>query len=69
MSEWNIPPCRLPEEPYTLAQYECYVNRCQDYLNDAKACIDAGGTPQQIQACINQKHADYLAYLPICDTM
>lgn len=67
MAEWDIPPCRLPEEPYTAAQFECYVNACSNYLNQVKACIDAGGTEAEVQACINQKHQNYLAYLPICD--
>lgn len=69
MAEWTIPPARLPEEPYTAAQFECYVNRYSDFLDDVKACITAGGTPTQVQACINQKYQNYLTYLPICDAM
>lgn len=67
MPEWNIPPCRLPEEPYTAAQFQCYVNACSDYLDDVSDCIDVGGAPKQVQDCINQKYQNYLAYLPICD--
>jgi hypothetical protein len=69
MAEWNIPPCRLPEEPYTTEQYACYVNACSDYLDDVSDCIDAGGTEKQVQDCINAKHQAYLKQLPICDTM
>jgi len=67
MTEWTIPPCQLPDEPYTAAQYQCYVNACQDYLNGAQACIAAGGSKSEVQACINSKHAAYLKQLPICD--
>jgi len=69
MAEWTIPPGRLPEEPYTLAQYECYVDKYAEFLNHAKQCIQSGGTQQEVQACIDQHYANYLAYLPVCDTL
>lgn len=69
MTEITIPPLRLPEEPYTAAQFECYLDRGQDYLNAVKVCINSGGTNAQVQACINTAHNNYLAQLGICDTL
>lgn len=65
----NVPPCLLPEDPHTAAQLECYADRCDDYANDVAKCIAKGGTPQQIQACIDQKRTNYLATLGVCDTL
>lgn len=69
MAEITIPPIRLPEEPYTMAQFECYADRAEDYLNGVKQCISTGGTNQVIQACVNTTHNNYIAGLGICDTL
>lgn len=67
MAEWNIPPCRLPEEPYSVETFACYVAKCEEYLYGAADCITSGGTTKEIQECINLKHKTYLKTLPNCD--
>ena len=62
----NIPPVRLPDEPYTAAQLECYANRASDYLDAVQVCIKEGG---DVQACIITAHNNYEAGLGICDTL
>lgn len=65
----TIQPCLLPEEPYTAAQGECYADRCEDYGQAVKACIIAGGSAADIQACIDTARINYLATLGVCDTL
>ncbi len=66
-SEYTIPPVRLPEEPYTNAQFECYTERAEDYLLAVKQCVTSG--EPGVQACINTAHSNYLAQLGVCDVL
>lgn len=64
-----IQPCLLPPENATAAQAECYADRCDDYGQDVKACIVAGGSSADIQACLNTARNNYIATLGVCDTL
>lgn len=62
-------PLVLPQEPYTAAQYECYLNAAEKFLQGWAACLAAGGPVSVVEACIQAKYDIYLANLPICDTL
>lgn len=69
MTEITIPPLQRPEEPYTAAQLECYIEKGEAYLANVAECVSSGGTNAEIQACINAANVKYLALLQLCDTL